>query len=259
MAEVIGSVVVVLVAAACVWLGFWQLDRLEQRRDRNRAIEERIERPAVDFDAVRDPDADLDWRRVRLDGGCEGSQIVLAGRSRRGAPGAHLLCRFRTAGGALVLLDRGWVHSWDARTVADSVWRRAPRDTVLEALLVPFPPGEAEARPTAESARLDDRAADLALEESGPPVMYRLNREQAQAASGTSLPPWYARATGAAAGGGPIPADPPDLGEGSHLSYAVQWFSFATIALVGWIVLMVRVRRNRFAPAPPRSVPPVRD
>jgi cytochrome oxidase assembly protein ShyY1 len=41
----------------------------------------------------------------------------------------------------------------------------------------------------------------------------------------------------------PIPVPLPALSEGPHLSYAIQWFSFATIALVGAAILLRRDRR----------------
>ena len=42
----------------------------------------------------------------------------------------------------------------------------------------------------------------------------------------------------------PYRVPPPELSEGSHLSYAVQWFSFAAIALIGMGILLVRDLRQ---------------
>jgi cytochrome oxidase assembly protein ShyY1 len=36
----------------------------------------------------------------------------------------------------------------------------------------------------------------------------------------------------------PIPL--PELGDGPHLSYAVQWFLFAAVAAVGYVLLLRR-------------------
>lgn len=238
-AGVIGTLLVLVVAATCVRLGFWQLDRLQQRRDLNALTATRLTAAPVEVADLPPDSAGAVWRRVRLAGGCEGEQIVLAGRSRRGSPGIHLLCRFRDLDGRLVLLDRGWVLSADARTVAPELYRRAPRDTVLEAVVVPFPRGEADSRVrSARSAAPESGAAPDA-----PRVMYRLNRAQARAVSGLDLPAWYLQATGPG-GTIPIPADPPDLTDGPHLGYAIQWFSFAVIALGGWLA-MVRRRPRR--------------
>jgi surfeit locus 1 family protein len=40
----------------------------------------------------------------------------------------------------------------------------------------------------------------------------------------------------------------PPLGNGPHLSYAVQWFSFAAIGLIGLVVVFLRRRREAAAP-----------
>jgi LPXTG-motif cell wall-anchored protein len=37
----------------------------------------------------------------------------------------------------------------------------------------------------------------------------------------------------------PLPTDPPDFSnEGPHLGYALQWFGFALVALVGFFFLV---------------------
>jgi surfeit locus 1 family protein len=38
---------------------------------------------------------------------------------------------------------------------------------------------------------------------------------------------------------------PPPLGDGPHLSYALQWFAFATVALVGYVAWLRAGRRPR--------------
>jgi cytochrome oxidase assembly protein ShyY1 len=38
----------------------------------------------------------------------------------------------------------------------------------------------------------------------------------------------------------PEPVIAPDLSEGNHLSYAVQWFIFSTAAAVGWVLAVRR-------------------
>jgi surfeit locus 1 family protein len=60
--------------------------------------------------------------------------------------------------------------------------------------------------------------------------------------------PVYLQATERPTGGDPVDTartlpvilDPPTVDAGPHLSYAIQWFSFATILFLGWIVLLAR-------------------
>ena len=42
----------------------------------------------------------------------------------------------------------------------------------------------------------------------------------------------------------PIPLPLPDLTEGPHLSYAVQWFIFMTIALIGYPLVLRKVSKE---------------
>ena len=42
----------------------------------------------------------------------------------------------------------------------------------------------------------------------------------------------------------PIPIPDPDLSEGPHRSYAFQWFTFATIGIVGYVILLRRIHRG---------------
>ena len=44
--------------------------------------------------------------------------------------------------------------------------------------------------------------------------------------------------------GGPTPIPLPDLDDGPHLSYAFQWFIFATLAVIGWVVVVRKSGRD---------------
>jgi cytochrome oxidase assembly protein ShyY1 len=46
----------------------------------------------------------------------------------------------------------------------------------------------------------------------------------------------------------PEPVAAPELSEGSHLSYAVQWFVFATAVAVGWVLAVRRSARSQGRP-----------
>ena len=240
-AGVVGSILVFLVAATCVRLGVWQLDRLEQRRAVNALAAVRMDQPAIAVDDLSGDSAGAAWRRVALSGSCEGEPIVLAARSRHGSPGAHLLCRFRSTGGRLLLLDRGWVPSADARTLPADILAQVVRDTVIDAIAVPFPPGATTTSASDPVPALHESEQGVRLGAPEPRVIYRLNHTQAEAAVGGALPAWYLQALGPDSVL-PIPGALPDLSEGPHLGYAVQWFSFAAIGLIGWLVLVVRRR-----------------
>ena len=59
------------------------------------------------------------------------------------------------------------------------------------------------------------------------------------------LPPVYVE-SGSGVGTGEIPfgLPAPPLDEGAHLGYAVQWFVFFTIGLIGYPLVLVRLARS---------------
>lgn len=223
-----GTVVVLLVALVCIRLGIWQLQRLEFKRDRNRATRERMAEPPASLNAITADSAGLLFRRVVLNGGYDDAHtVIIAGRSLRGVPGVHVLTPMRV-GGAAVLVNRGWMPSADAASIEVDSIREPPPDD-LQALITPFP--EDFGRPAAADSfqRVWHQMNGARLRSQFPypvlPVIAQILPYPDQ--------PQY-----------PVRLEAPELDEGPHLGYAVQWFSFAAIAIVGWIVLLSARRRK---------------
>lgn len=242
---ILATVAVFIVAAICIRLGLWQLDRRDQRNALNRAIAERLESPPVAVDALPLDTVGLTYRRAVVDGRFQGSRsIVLGGRSYRGTPGAHVITPVLLADGA-VLANRGWLPAPDAATI-DPAAMRTTADVRLEGVLLPFPRVESEEPPPDEFEetwfRLDGRRIRAQYPYPVAPLYLQLT-EPADAAGAE---------TTAAEDPEPVPAGLPQLDPGPHLSYAVQWFSFAAIFIIGWAALLL-VRRR---PGPSVGAPP---
>jgi surfeit locus 1 family protein len=200
-----------IVAIGCVKLGLWQLDRLSQRKARNGAIETAFRAPPVAVELVT-RDSVQRFRRVTAVGTWNYTrETTLAGRTRNGAPGVHILTPMTLADGSTeVLVNRGWVYSPDARTVDLARWREGDRGEVV---------GYVDEAPRSVSLGAE-RVYVVALGDSG-----------STRASNTAHP---------------VRLAPPPFGDdGPHLNYAVQWFSFAAIALIGAPLLVRRRRPQR--------------
>jgi surfeit locus 1 family protein len=249
-AGVIGTLLLLVVVAVCIRLGFWQLSRHEQRQAINTAVAARLRgEPVTDVTALQDT-AGLFYRPATLHGTYDSDRsIVLPGRSLRGVPGVHLLTPLLPTGrGEAVLVNRGWVPSPDAATidVADFV----VLDTVLvDGLVLPFPGG-------AES--LAQRQPRTAAGDGFQRVWFAIDSDRLRAQFPYPLLPVTVQAlpaegAGAAVARGQYPArlEPPPLDDGPHFGYALQWFSFALIGLIGWVALVLRGR------TPPRAAPPL--
>ncbi len=223
-AGIAGTIVVLAVAGLCVRLGFWQLSRLAQRRQRNAAISTRMALPAADISlGIRDTTGVL-YRRVSVDGKYDPEHsIVLAGRSYKGEPGVYLLTPIRLGGGPAVLINRGWLPSPDAATVDLSQLSNVESGR-FQGIVMPLPPAGETQDGKPGFRRLLFRLNDSVLPRFPFPVAPAYIQALPEPGSGIR----------------PTRLPPPELDDGPHLSYAIQWFSFAVIGIIGWIALVKR-------------------
>ena len=105
-----GLLVVVLVVTF-VNLGRWQLDRLEQRRDRNSAVVAHEHEPVRPYAEVMTGvvEDDDQWYRVTATGTYEPEQFQVRYRSLDGAYGSEIVGVLRTDDGNLLLVNRGFL------------------------------------------------------------------------------------------------------------------------------------------------------
>jgi len=228
-------VVTIVVAGVCVRLGFWQLDRLHGRRDINAQIEAGFAQPPQPLNDLLAHIADphpLAFRRAEAAGTYDAAhEVILYGRTSAGGDtGNHVLTPLVLDDGTALLVDRGWVPLDQGEPPVSGV--ASPPTGRVDVAGVLFP-ADAEtataagASPVLQVTKIDTGKLGAQLPYPILPV-YLLLQEQRPAQ----------------AGGLPDPAPLPELTEGPHLSYAIQWFAFATIAVVGYGVLVSRDRRE---------------
>lgn len=208
----------VVFAAVCTWLGFWQIRRLHEKQAYNANLAARRFLSAIPFASIPQDTSTSKFRRVRLEGNYDyQNQIVWTLRSRDGSPGVNILTPVRRAGNdTAVLVNRGWVYSPDATNVDLAQWNEAA-SVAGEGYVLPLhATSEPEAGPRKRAFRaLDPRALRKAFPYPVAPVFVVL----------TSLPTDTVRM--------PPRVTLLPLDEGSHRSYAFQWFSFAAISIIG--------------------------
>jgi surfeit locus 1 family protein len=217
----------VLLAALFVRLGLWQLDRRSERRARNSDLAARLAQPLVPFEHLRD---DRSYRRAIVSGTADSrNEIVWTGRSRNGSPGVYILTPIRQRGNdTAVLVVRGWVYAPDASTVDLPRWREDR--TTYQGYLLALPATSTAAEPRARERKLRHVSASgvQALLPYPAAAHYLVSQDSAPDSSPARLPLLT-------------------LDEGPHLSYAVQWFAFALIALGGATAIVLRTRSSRQA------------
>ena len=215
------------VAAGCIRLGFWQLDRLAQRRSRNAQELSRLTLPVLDVsDGANTPEP---FRRIRATGMLDFSrEVALTARTHDGSPGVYLVTPLARAGtDSLLLVVRGWVYSPDAATVDFVRWRE-PAAVAVEGFALRFAPDSAKPDSSTRMAR----------------AVRRLDHARLQQRLGAPVAGYYVILTSAplAPDSAPVRLGPPALDEGPHFSYALQWFLFATIFGAGGAFVVLRAR-----------------
>ena len=220
-----------VLAAGCIRLGFWQLSRLAQRRARNAVVSERLVKPIVPLVSLP-PDSSSVLRRAMISGTPDfDHEIVLAARSFQGSPGVYLLTPMRIAGSdTAILVNRGWIYAPDGVSVDLRRWREAGTSFVGYAEL--FPRGRSS---TPDGVlRHDSRIArELDLVTVNSLLPYPVSPLYLVATAQDTTKPVGERVAR-------LPS--PMLDEGPHLSYALQWFAFAAIALIGGAAVAIRSR-----------------
>jgi len=217
-------------AALFVRLGLWQLSRLHERRARNAVIAaQRLDAP-VEFGALPRDTSAARYRAAHVEGRYDyDHEVLLASRTYQGSPGVELFTPVRIVGSdTAVLVDRGWVYSPDGATVDLARWHEG------------------------DSARVDGYVETYAPDDGvttsafGPRVVRRTSRSEIAAKVPYPVAPYFLIATSDSANRAhPARRMLPVLDEGPHRSYAIQWFSFALIAIGGAAAVVFREREER--------------
>jgi surfeit locus 1 family protein len=216
----------VFAAILFVRLGFWQLARLHEKVRRNAAIAAQQRQPSVQFASLPRDTASAQYRRATATGVFDYSnELVLASRTHQGSPGVELVTPLRFAGtDTAVLVDRGWVYSPDGTSVDRLRWRE-PDSATVAGYVQQYAP-DAGTTAVARDAR----------------VVRRLSRREISSRIPYPLAPYYLVQTGDTASAHPVRREMPVLDDGPHRSYAIQWFFFAAIALVGALAVVMKER-----------------
>ena len=233
---------VAVLGTVFVNLGDWQLRRLEDRRERNDITVANESRPVRPFTEVFNrPLVPADeWQRVEARGTFDGAnQFVVRYRSKGSTPSYSVVTPLRTPAGT-VLVNRGLIPL-DSGNRVPSTGPAPPAGDVTVVGLV----------------RLDEQGRRSAITPAEGSVRY-INSTALAAALPYPVLNGYigALSVNPPQAGGFVPEDTPELSDGPHFWYAVQWFLFAGLAILGIGVFIrsdLRARRaagNAAAEAP---------
>lgn len=213
---------VVVFGAVCFQLGYWQYERHEDRLVRNDVIRANLAADPVPIESVVGPEEPVtdesEWVVVQASGTYDPtSAATVKFLSRDGAPGADVVVPLRLDDGTAILVNRGWI----------------PAENTGARPEIPGPPaGDVT---ITGWLRPNSRAGGEAV---------RINEGQVRAIDSTGfgesvgypLRPGYLnlRTEDPAAGDAPALEPDPDLSQGVHFFYALQWWFFGLLGVVGF-------------------------
>lgn len=235
---ILRHVLIVVLVVVMVNLGLWQLRRLDEKRDRNALVEARGDEPVAQVEDVVSSDDplsvgdELRYRRVTAAGTYDvADQVLVRNRSFQEAPGSWVLTPLVLDDGSAIVVNRGWVPVTGELPLDPSAAPPGGPVTVQGTLQQTEVRGSFGPRDPAEG-RLDTLSrVDLA----------RLQRQ----IDAPLLPVWLELTDqDPPPGDQPTYVEPPVLDEGPHFSYAVQWFIFSTIAVIGYPLILRRKART---------------
>ena len=228
-----------------VTLGFWQLDRHDQKVERNRTIEARTAEPAKPVSdlvgaAGSGPVEDLRYRQASAEGTyLAGADVLIDNRSNDGLPGAWVVTPLRLDDGSVLAVSRGF-QGFDSGTIDPPDPPSGP--VRVEGTVLPWDDRDCGVRSADEGEVVGTACLKRSVveREVGEPVLDAvLQRTASSPEDAAEL----------------VPVPLPELDDGPHRSYAVQWFIFATIGLVGYPLILRRVARDRDRGAVPAGNP----
>jgi surfeit locus 1 family protein len=232
------AVLMLLVAfvAVCVELGLWQLRRLDHRKHLVAQIERNIHLSAVDVEAAF-ATGDLDsalYRHVSARGTFDvGQEVLLSGRAFNDRPGSDVLTPLVTADGRALIVNRGFVPLQIAKP-GDARAKPPNGDLTVTGIILPAetrglfgqaipPSGRVDTIPRIDVARIGKQVPYPVF-----PAYLLLDQQQPVQPNDVPEAEHFT----------------PDLTNGPHFSYAIQWFSFAAIAAITYLALAWRRARS---------------
>ncbi|WIO74248.1 SURF1 family protein [Porticoccaceae bacterium LTM1] len=207
-----------------VSLGFWQLERADQKREILSKLEQQQSQPPVLLADLNTPSR---YHPVTLQGHFDNNHyFLLDNRVHKGRPGYEVLVPFRDQSGATVLVNRGWVEAPLYRDQLPAVEaidvRLTMNGTIYSPLEQPktFPVSAAGWPKVIQTVEMDQLAQQL-----GKPLeSYTVRLAEYQ--PGSLVIDWPA-----------VNVQPE-----KHTAYAVQWFAMALALLV--LTFLSQIRRS---------------
>jgi cytochrome oxidase assembly protein ShyY1 len=240
---IVWLVIASLFAVACVFLSQWQFNRRAEAVARINLIQMNFDQEPVELTALLDENrlsSKDEWRQVILTGHFEPDLAVLVrNRPYNGQPGFLQVVPFSLEDGKTIAVETGWLPTGNEQDSPDILPLPGKEKRTIVARLRPSEPTLGRDAPAGQLGTIN---VDSLIE--------KVNLQ------GEVLTGFYARASQSYSNDVfPKVLPKPELNEGNHLSYALQWILFALMAFAAlWWAISQELQAKRMA-ADPNFVP----
>jgi cytochrome oxidase assembly protein ShyY1 len=223
-----GHLLVLVLTVSFIALGVWQLARNHHKQSLVRTARAAYAAPAPDITAP----TLREGARAQASGTYDrGHVVLLRNQVHNGNDGDDVLNTLVLADGSAVIVDRGWVATGATGSGANAAIATTP--VVVRGIVHTSSPLSAQDTVDQSGTQLSLPRVDLAR--IGREVPHHLRPLWIEMQSQDPAP-----ARGAPALPQPPPPDPVN-----HMEYAIEWFSFALIGIIGWPVALYAFSRRR--------------
>ena len=228
---------VALLAYGAWWLGEWQFSRLDERQERNTVTARNLEAAPAPVEQVlavdRPVDPEDEWRRVSAEGEyLPDESVVVRYQTRDGAAGVDVVTPLRIAvDGTLLLVNRGWARTDNAGDASPDLPPPPEGRVSVVGWVRGDATGDAAAVTDGMTRAVSSREIGATLDDPVLGGFVDLVSEDPEPAEPL------------------VHADPPDLSEGPHFFYGLQWWFFAALGVFGFGYLAWDERRKARRPA----------
>jgi len=211
------TLVALILVLFCLWAAQWQYNRGVDRHARNTLIVEQSQLPEVELGELTGNIDSFEWRKISIQGSFDDkNQILLRNRYNEGVYGFEQLTLF-VFNQRKIWVDRGWIKAGSNATVPPQLQQTND-----------------------ESVRITGR---LRLDSSLPQGKFFAVTNNAQrdlvsqldARKGIQTESFYVDLISASdtSMNPDVAVELPELSDGPHMAYALQWIFFGTLVIYG--------------------------
>lgn len=215
--SILKSLIALVLVILFLWAGQWQYERGVERHAKNTLIKKQSLLQPIQVSQLNDDITALEWRKITLSGFFDSNnEILLRNRYHEGFYGFEQLTLF-AFGEKKIWVDRGWIKAGADATISPKLQETYEGNVTITGRI-----------------RMDSslpRGKFFAISQDSNRNMV----SQLDARKGVQTEKFYVDLISAsdARMNPDVPVELPELSDGPHMAYALQWVFFAGLVIYG--------------------------